>query len=104
VIKILVEILKIHYALLFSARNWLRDHGFERFIPLGKYTWGIIFLVHDWLTNLILTFEFEKPPVWSELVTGRMRRYKDTLPKGTRRRDWADEMGEFANVYDEGHY
>lgn len=102
-IDLLVKLLKLHFALYFTVRDYLLD----KLKPLGvvyKYIFGFVFIVHDWVTNWLLTLKFKEKPISPfALVTTRLKRYKK-LPKTDPRKIWADDLGAFANKYDPGHY
>lgn len=65
-------VLFAQYAVLMMYQEKLRDSG------LGAILY-LVFIVQDWLMNLVMTIWFLDPPEHiSEVVTGRMKRYKRT--------------------------
>lgn len=75
-----------------------------RYYPLFKYTLVPLFLIADWITNILISPIFLDPPATPfELVTARMKRYKRAQHFGTWRSDFAYWLCNHLNRHDEGH-
>ena len=84
-----------------------------RYYPLFKYTLVPLFLIADWITNILISPIFLDPPATPfELVTARMKRYKreySNRPGGYMnsieriRVDFAYWLCNHLNRHDEGH-
>lgn len=75
-----------------------------RFEPYFRYTVVPVFLVADWLVNLIISPAFlDLPATPFELVTARMKRYKRGYPIGTWRNNFAWWLCRHLNRHDKGH-
>lgn len=79
-----------------------------RFYPFFKFTFGLVFVVGDWLVNLLISpVFFDLPGHRFELVTGRMARYKLLNPHKNKINRWrigfAIWLCRHLNRYDNGH-
>ena len=68
----LMKILEIHFCLYMKGRSNLKPKLIK---TIYKYVGGIVFVAHDWLTNMVLSFKWGKPLSWKELVTSRVYQY-----------------------------
>jgi hypothetical protein len=70
-------ILFIEYIIVMKVFYRYKSH------PVVRFVIGPVFLIQDWWVNLIYTTLFLDPPGHTfEVVTGRMKRYKQTYNYG----------------------
>lgn len=64
-------LLFLQYVLLFEFQNWIRDHNLTK-------PFYLVFAIQDLVMNYFMTLWFlDLPDQPLELVTGRMKRYKE---------------------------
>lgn len=100
-------LLLAQYIVIFEFQNWFRDHKLTKPVYL-------VFAVQDWLMNIVMSVWFlDLPDQWNELVTGRMKRYKEGggySKRGLRiefieefRYRFALALCKILNIWDKGH-